>query len=688
MNRIVNLKVLFPIAAAIAFILFACSSQVPSVNEPEPSPEPGPIGQVSSSSISSGGSGVSSSSQSVPGGTDDMSSQSTTQTSSDSGQASSSSASVDDNSSSSSLTCPPGGTCNTSSSSRVVSSSSAGTQNASSSSRSSSSSTQNIYSSSVRNSSSSALSSSSSVPVPSVDTPKADFKEKVGSVEFDMIYIPGGTFTIGCEKSSGCPSDTKPVSGVVVSNYFISKTEVTTALWNAVMGGTCTANSYYNTCANSYTNMTWYDAMEFACKLGNMTGRKYRMTTEAEWEYAAKNHKDELSNIGSGEEWAYNSWNSTHSGGTDPVGPSSGAHTQKTRRDAQGTTDNITGRLIRSIEGMGPALRLAVSADVSYPPTYVSPCDLHAPKVEGEPTNSYRDPRWVTGSGAMWVPNGTIAIGGFGLRTWEDGTARLCSGYMNSCANGQWFTSNNISLVFVPTSGSIKKYAYIFLDEKQGSLISGDGFANGYIGRIEKRDTTSYDKPTVSGLKSSGEELAKAQTNFETEFKMVDMTNIPASAQKQDPRLMDEDTPDAAKKGWFQDNTSAGGVHHYRKDVDPSEFRFTVNQNNGRTMLANGKWFTVNNTFLRVVHEKTGYTAEYLYAVDADGTFYHNSFMGYERGDFRMFKLQTNASWPQTTCGAICSEEIPKGLGVSMYNSMANGKSTFEPAPCPTGGCK
>ena len=413
--------------------------------------------------------------------------------------------------------------------------------------------------------------------------PGEDFTEKVGSVSFDMVYVPGGTFTLGCE-SDTCPADAKPVSGVKVSSYHIGKTEVTTSLWNAVMGASSTG---MGGAGSSYTSMTWYDAMEFACKLSQLTGRKYRMTTEAEWEYAAKNHLARLEKIGSGEEWAYNTWSSTHSGGTDPVGPNSGQHTQKTRRDAQGTVDSITGRLIRSIEGIGPALRLAISHDMDFPPGLVPACDLHAPKMGSEPENSYRDPRWITGSEAHWK-TGSIAIGNFDLRVWEDGTARL------GTSNGQWFTSNNIAFVFVPSSGSSKKFAYIFLDEAQGSLISDQGFMNGgYIGRIVKESASNVDKPTVSGLKSGAELVAAAGDTF----KMVDMVNIPESAKQQDARLLD-----GPSQGWFQDNRNAGGIHHYRKDIDPDEFRFTVNQGTSRTMLANGKWFTINNTFLRVTH--------------------------------------------------------------------------------------
>ncbi|MBN1610116.1 MAG: SUMF1/EgtB/PvdO family nonheme iron enzyme [Polyangiaceae bacterium] len=493
--------------------------------------------------------------------------------------------------------------------------------------------------------------------------PETFTEDQVPGVSFDMVYVPGGTFTLGCE-GSPCPDDTTPVPGVTVSSYHIAKNEVTAELWNAVMGG--------ESSGFGGPRMNWYQAMEYACKLSQMTGRAYRMMTEAEFEYAAKNHLSSLEDIGSGEEWAYNSWNKTHSGGTDPVGPDSGAHMQKTRRDAQNTVDNITARLIRSIDGQGPQLRPVISAGVDFPPEYVPPCELTPPDIGEEPVNSYRDPRWVTGSDAHWV-KGASGFGQFDdLRVWEDGTARLNN------TDGQWFTSNNIVFVFVPSSGAIKKYPYIFLDPTQGSLISEGGFMNGYMGRIVKESADNYPKPTISGPKS-GAELAMEAGD---DFKMVDMENIPESAKEQDPRLID-----GPGQCWFQDNTNAGGLHHYRKDVDPDEFRFTVNQGQ-MVMLANGEWFTVNNTFLRITHS-TGYTTDYLYAVSPDGSyFYHDSYQGYERADFRMFQPKSNSESFPESCGSHCSSEIPKGEPAPFNANTENGHSTFVPAPCPADGCK
>jgi len=670
MNRIVNLRVLLALPAIVALVFFLITCSNP---EPQTDPyNPPNVGSGDSSSSNDIVSVLSSSSTQALSSSPDAESSSSEQdkTAEDSSSSEQGASSSDGISSS--------GTENSSSSSGTLAlGSSSSIRSGSSSSRSGSSSSRSGSSSSRSGSSSSRSgSSSNSAPPPNPGTgpniPKEDFKETVGSASFDMIYIPGGEFTLGCEKN--CQNGAAPpVSGVKMSSYWIMKTEATEAVWKATMG------------SSTGRGRTWYDAIEFACELSKKTGKNYHMMTEAEFEYAAKKYKDKLSNIGGngmmGEEWAYNSWDADkHSGGTDPVGPGSGAHTQKTRRDADAEgADRVTSRLIRSIDGLGPATRLVVSADMAYPPGYVPSCDIHAPVLGGEPTNSYRDPRWVTGDNSKWK-TGTIAIGSFDLQVWADGTAKLGS------TTGQWFTSNNISFVFVPNSGTPVKYAYIFLDDKQGSVI-GEGrmmSSGGYIGRFEKTTSTTA-KPTVSGLKS-GEELAKAQGGkFDTDYKMVDMENIPASAKKQDIRLLD-----GVGKGWFQDNTSMKGAHHYRKDVDADEFRFTVNQAGARSaVLAVGEWFTVNNTFLRVKH-KNGYTADYLYTIAEDGTFYHNSFMGYERADFRMFKKVDNNKMPSTNCGAICGEEIPKGLApADMYvRDKENGQSTFVPAKCPSGGCK
>src|SRR5690606_39443733 len=88
---------------------------------------------------------------------------------------------------------------------------------------------------------------------------ETDFTEDVGGVLFEMVYVPGGTFTIGCESGS-CPADTAPVSGVTVSGYHIGKAEVTAELWKAVMGE---SSSTFGGPESSYTSMTWYAAMEF-----------------------------------------------------------------------------------------------------------------------------------------------------------------------------------------------------------------------------------------------------------------------------------------------------------------------------------------------------------------------------------------------------------------------------------------
>jgi hypothetical protein len=495
--------------------------------------------------------------------------------------------------------------------------------------------------------------------VPTTLPPAGDFTDKVGSASIDMVAIPGGTFTLGCE-SGTCDADTSPVENITVSDYHIMKGQVPAAVWTAA----------------GLKEGTWYDCMALAAELGRQTGHAYRIMTEAEFEYAAKKHLDKLTQVDGTEEWAFNSWETKYSckpGDVDPLGPTPGSHTQKTRRD-KATGDKITGRLIRSIDGIGPKCRLTISDKTEYPSGYPPACSIKQPVECPEPANSYRDPRWVTGDEEKWTA-GSIKIGNFDLQVWDDGTA-----LMNN-KPGQWFTANNIAFVFVPSTGSAVKYPYMFLDCNQGSVISDAGFMNGFIGRFQKTAvTTATTKPTISGLKS-GEELATAAG---ADFKMVDMQNIPDSARKQDSRLID-----TATNCWFQNNISAGGTHNYRKDVDADEFRFAVIDGGNIIMLANGKWWTLNNTFLHIEHSD-GYVAEYLYAVTSDGYFFHDSYMKYERADFRMFQKYDNATgdFPPTCINDSCTKELAKGAASSLYSKQGDtGKSTFVPAACPAAGC-
>ena len=109
------------------------------------------------------------------------------------------------------------------------------------------------------------------------------FIESVAGVSFKMVAIPGGTFSMG---SNDGESNERPVHSVSLSAYYMGETEVTQALWQAVMG---TNPSYHKNCDQCpVEQVSWNEAQEFISKLNQKTGRRYRLPTEAEWEYAAK----------------------------------------------------------------------------------------------------------------------------------------------------------------------------------------------------------------------------------------------------------------------------------------------------------------------------------------------------------------------------------------------------------------
>ena len=109
----------------------------------------------------------------------------------------------------------------------------------------------------------------------------------VNGVSFEMVRVEGGTFRMGAtsEQKNDADSDEKPVHSVTLSSYYIGKTEVTQALWQAVMGSN---PSNFKGADLPVECVSWDDCQEFIRKLNSMTGQNFRLPTEAEWEFACR----------------------------------------------------------------------------------------------------------------------------------------------------------------------------------------------------------------------------------------------------------------------------------------------------------------------------------------------------------------------------------------------------------------
>ena len=141
----------------------------------------------------------------------------------------------------------------------------------------------------------------------------------VKGVAFKMVRVQGGTFQMGAtsEQGSDAYSDETPVHSVTLSDYYIGQTQVTQELWEAVMG----SNPSYFKGDNQrpVENVSWNDCQEFIEKLNRLTGKNFRLPTEAEWEYAARGgnksrgYKDSGSNNSDVVAWyGNNSGDKTH----------------------------------------------------------------------------------------------------------------------------------------------------------------------------------------------------------------------------------------------------------------------------------------------------------------------------------------------------------------------------------------
>ena len=146
----------------------------------------------------------------------------------------------------------------------------------------------------------------------------------VNGVTFKMIAVESGTFWMGSSDddpdAGGIYSDEKPQHQVTLSSFAIGETEVTQALWKAVMGNNPSKFKGDNLPVET---ITWDEACAFITKLNALTSRTFRLPTEAEWEYAARGGKKSKGYKYAGSDnpddvaWTYdNSNNKTHAVGT------------------------------------------------------------------------------------------------------------------------------------------------------------------------------------------------------------------------------------------------------------------------------------------------------------------------------------------------------------------------------------
>lgn len=122
------------------------------------------------------------------------------------------------------------------------------------------------------------------------DVPGQTLPQAIMELIHDMVRVEGGTFMMGGTREQGEDvfDDEKPAHKVTLSSFSIGRYPITQDQWEAVMGSN---PSHFKGAKLPVESVSWFDCQEFAQKLSEMTGRRFRLPTEAEWEYAARGGK-------------------------------------------------------------------------------------------------------------------------------------------------------------------------------------------------------------------------------------------------------------------------------------------------------------------------------------------------------------------------------------------------------------
>lgn len=152
--------------------------------------------------------------------------------------------------------------------------------------------------------------------------PAAGNNEVIQRIAANMVFVPGGSFLMGCDSAAGdpCNPDELPRHEVRLKKFSIGKYEVTLEQWMAVMGYNPDTRTDCMQCP--VTNISMEDVNTFLRTLNQRTGRTYRLPTEAEWECAARGSNKVVGYKFSGSAVSGNvAWFSGNAGGKPhPVG--------------------------------------------------------------------------------------------------------------------------------------------------------------------------------------------------------------------------------------------------------------------------------------------------------------------------------------------------------------------------------